>query len=180
MDDAELVRQVLQGNIGAYGELLNRYVRRITALCRAHVPRPDVVEDLVQETMLRGLDRLADLRQPAAFSPWLHAIARNLCLTWHNDPDNGHVPLDAATPVPAADDATVAPDRVGALRQCVRHLPVDLREVIELYYSGGRVTYQDIADSLGMSFGRVNQLLTRARKLLRVCLERATEAESPP
>ncbi len=180
MDDAELVRQVLQGNVGAYGELFNRYVRRINALCRAYIPRSDVVEDIVQETMLRGLDRLADLRQPALFGPWLHTIARNLCRNWLNDPNNGHVPLDDATPVPAADDTTAALDRVGALRRCVRHLSVELREVIELYYSGGRVTYQEIADSLGVSFGRVNQLLTRARKILRVCLDRATEAESPP
>jgi len=48
MDDAELVRQVLQGNLGAYVDLLRRYTAQIAALCRAHIHRRDVVEDLVE------------------------------------------------------------------------------------------------------------------------------------
>ena len=73
MDDAELVRQVLQGNLGAYVDLVKRYTAQIAALCRAHIHRPGVVEDLVQETFLRGLDRLASLAsrqlRPAGSTP---------------------------------------------------------------------------------------------------------------
>ena len=57
MDDAELVRQVLQGNLGAYGELVTRYTAQIAALCRAHVPREAVVPDLVQK-IVKGQDPL--------------------------------------------------------------------------------------------------------------------------
>lgn len=183
MDDAELVRQVLQGNRGAYLELVNRYVAQIAALSRAHIPRPDVVDDIVQEAVLRALDRLADLTQAASFGYWLYAIARNLCRDWHNDPNNGHVALDAAVPTLVArepDTESPAPDRIAALKRCIRHLPVELREVIEIYYSGGRVTYRDIADRLGVSFGTVAQRLTRARRMLRNCLERAADNELPP
>jgi RNA polymerase sigma-70 factor (ECF subfamily) len=173
MDDAELVCQVLQGNLGAYAELVNRYTAQIAALCRAHVPRPEVVDDLVQETFFRGLDRLASLREPERFGHWLYAIARNLCRDWLNDPYHEYLSLDAAAP------ALVAPgsaendrsDRIADLQRCIRHLPVELREVVEIYYAGGRVTYQDLADRLGVPFGRVNQLLTSARRMLRVCLE---------
>jgi RNA polymerase sigma-70 factor (ECF subfamily) len=175
MDDAELVRQVLQGNIGAYGELVNRYVAQIAALCRAHVFRPDVVDDLAQETFLRGLDRLADLREHERFGFWLYGIARNLCLDWLNDPQNRCRSLDAAAQVaalnPVADDDRSS--RIEQVRNCIRRLSVELREIIELYYGSGRATYQELADRLGVSFGQVNKLLTRARKLLRICLERA-------
>src|SRR5438309_543377 len=99
MDDAELVSQVLQGNHGAYGELVKRYTAQIAALCRAHIRRPEVVEDLVQDTFLRGLDRLASLREPGRFGSWLYAIARNLCRDWINDPRHEHLSLDAAGPV---------------------------------------------------------------------------------
>jgi RNA polymerase sigma factor (sigma-70 family) len=172
MDDAELVRQVLQGNVGAFSALVDRYTAQIAALCRAHVFRRDVVEDLVQETLARGLDRLADLREPDRFGYWLYAIARNLCRDWLNDPHREHVSLD----VEAADVATIEddrPSRIVDVKNCVRRLPEELREIVEIYYSGGRATYQELADRLGVSFGKVNQLLTRARKLLRICLERA-------
>jgi RNA polymerase sigma-70 factor (ECF subfamily) len=180
MDDAELVRQVLQGNVGAFAELVNRYTAHVAALCRAHVVRPDVVDDLVQESFVRGLDRIADLREPRSFGSWLSGIARNLCRDWLNDSHREQRSLNSAAqvtaPEPAAED--VRPNRIADLRKCVRHLSPELREVVEIYYSGGRVTYQELADRLDMSFGKVNQLLTRARKLLRVCLERA-EAAAP-
>jgi RNA polymerase sigma-70 factor (ECF subfamily) len=175
MDDAELVRQVLQGNLGAYADLVQRYTAQIAALCRAHLPRQEVVEDLVQETFFRGLGRLADLREPGRFGPWLYAIARNLCRDWLNDPHRESLPLYALAPVVASEPAHEDDrrDRTTELKECIRHLPAELREVLEIYYGGGRVTYREMADWLGVSFGQVNKLLTRARKLLRVCLERS-------
>jgi RNA polymerase sigma-70 factor (ECF subfamily) len=174
MDDVELVRQVLQGNLGAYADLMKRYTAQVAALCRAHIARPAIVEDLVQETLLRGLDRLARLREPERFGAWLYAIARNLCRDWLNDPHRNHLSLEAADPVVAAAPAGTDdhPDRTAALKRCVRHLPAEHREIVEIYYSGGRITYQELADRLGVSFGQVNKRLTQARKMLRSCLER--------
>jgi RNA polymerase sigma-70 factor (ECF subfamily) len=175
MNDADLVRQVLQGNLGAYMGLVRRYTAQIAALCRAHIPRrPDAVEDLVQETFCRGLDQLAALREPGSFGHWLYAIAHNLCRRWRKDLYHRHLSLEAigpqlTSPKPADEDDE--PDRAADLKECIRALPVKLREVVEIYYAGGRVTYQEMADHLGMSFGQVNKLLTRARKLLRTCLQ---------
>jgi RNA polymerase sigma-70 factor, ECF subfamily len=180
MDDSELVRQVLQGNLGAYAELVKRYTAQIAALCRAHICRAAVVEDLVQETFLRGLDRLACLRDHKQFGHWLYAIARNLCRDWLNDPHNDQVSLDAAARVVASPEAGGHPDRTADLKNCLRRLPTELREVVEIYYSGGRVTYREIADRLGVSFGKVNQALTRARKMLRLCLEGENPSEPSP
>jgi RNA polymerase sigma-70 factor (ECF subfamily) len=175
MDDAELVRQVLQGNLAAYGRLVERYTAQVAALCRAHVRHQDAVEDLTQDTFLRGLDKLAGLREPAAFGYWLYAIARNLCREWLADPQRRNVSLSTNPPEVrdrAADEPGGRTDRFRALRECLRHLPEDLRETLEIYYSGGRITYQELAERLGVSFGLINQRLTRARRLLRACLER--------
>lgn len=182
MDDEELVRQVLQGNLGAYVDLVTRYTAQVAALCRAHVRRPEAVEDLVQEAFLRGLDRLATLREPRRFGPWLYAIARNLCRDWLNDPHRRDVPLEAThLPVgPGLADEGDGADRAARLKECVRQLPAELREVVEIYYGGGRVTYQEMADRLGVSFGQVNKLLTRARKALRAGLEGEETGVSRP
>ncbi len=96
MDDADLVKQVLEGNMGAYAELVRRYTPEIAALCRAHIHRADVVEDLVQETIRRGLDNLVNLSKPESFGAWLYTIARNLCLDWLKDPNNRHLSLNLA------------------------------------------------------------------------------------
>jgi RNA polymerase sigma-70 factor (ECF subfamily) len=179
MDDAELVCLVLQGNLDAYGDLVYRYTAQIAAVCRAHVFRFDGIEDLVQETFFRGLNRLAGLREPGRFGAWLYAIARNLCRDWLNDPHRDHLSLEAVAPVLVA-DAPAAADRTADLRQCIRCLPVELREVVEIYYSGGRVTYRELADRLDVSPVTVNQWLTRARRMLRDWLDRCDPPESRP
>ncbi len=182
MDDAQLVRQVLQGNLGAYGELVVRYAAKIAALCRAYVPKQQV-DDLVQEAFLRGLDSVAGLREPEKFGSWLCGIARNLCRDWLKDRDNRHGPLDAAPepearPEPA--DGNDRADRIAAVKKCVRQLPEELREVMEIYYSGGGVTYPGLAALKEVSFGQINKWLTKARRMVRTCLEREDPRASLP
>jgi RNA polymerase sigma-70 factor (ECF subfamily) len=173
MDDAELVRQVLRGNRAAFEDLVKRYTSLIASVCRANLPWYRDIDDVVQETFVRALERLSDLRDPERIGSWLRSIARNLCREQRKDPHSSHLSLDAApAPVAANDNGENDTARVAAqLRVCVRKLPRELREVIELYYGGGRVTYDAVADLLGVSFGRVNQMLTMARKLLRDCLK---------
>jgi RNA polymerase sigma-70 factor (ECF subfamily) len=178
MDDADLVRQVLQHNKGAYGELITRYTAQVAALIRAqHIPF-QAVEDLVQDTFCRGLDRLADMHEPAKFGSWLYAIARNLCRDWLKVPENGRQvgewpqPLELEQPSRPAPEEDGHPSRAEELKACVSKLPVKLREIIELYYGAIRVTYQELADRLGTTYATVNKRLTLARKRLRTCLER--------
>ena len=51
--DAELVHRCLGGERDAFHELTVRYYRPVGAFLLKRVQRPDVVEDLAQETFLR-------------------------------------------------------------------------------------------------------------------------------
>ncbi len=180
MDDAELVRQVLQGNLGAYVDLVKRYTPQVAALCRANIRRADVVEDLVQETFYRGLNRLTDLHEPEKFGSWLYTIARRLCWDWLDDPHQKQSSLSELTREPAVipSQNSEKQDRIADLKQYIVRLPVELREVIQLRYGGGRVTYKDMAVLMGVSPGQVNKLLTAARKKLRAYMEGETQITS--
>jgi RNA polymerase sigma-70 factor (ECF subfamily) len=184
MDDADLVRQVRQHNTGAYGELVKRYTAQVAALCRAHHLPAQAVEDLVQETFTRGLESLAELREPEKFGCWLYAIARNLCRSWHNE--NG--PQARARREQQEGDRQKTQKRedngqrgrAEHLKECLSRLPIELREVIELYYGADRITYQELADRLGIAYATVNKRLTEARRRLRTCLERTESHPSLP
>ena len=82
-----------------HGARLRYYVRRL-------VRDADAVEDVVQDTWLAVVRRIASLDDPGAFRAWMYRIARNLVTTRLrrrrallslDDPDH-------------ADDAPVAPD----------------------------------------------------------------------
>lgn len=179
MTDGHLVRQTLAGRSSAYEELVRRWSPRVLAFCHAKVRSAHTAEDLAQETLLRGYRSLATLQDPEKFGCWLHGIALRTCLDWMKRKEHQQVGLTAEN-----EDRLTAPqelpleglargEQLQSLVAEVDALPDECREVILLYYYDD-VTYQDIADVLGVSAATVNARLTKARKLLR---ERMTQSE---
>jgi RNA polymerase sigma-70 factor (ECF subfamily) len=175
MDDADLVRQTLGGDRAAYAGLVERYGPRVHTLCRAHVRRAEVAEELAQETLLRGLRDLATLHDPGRFAPWLYGIARNVCRNWKKDPENRQPTIGDPTRS-GSSMSSREQDRAGAgdpaqeddlrdLRAAVEALPEDYARVLRLRLLG--YTYNEIAAMLGIAWSTVNVWLTRARALLR-------------
>src|SRR3954449_9643746 len=153
MDDADLVRQVLDGNSEAYAELAGRYAGYVHALCRARVWRVEDAEELAQETLYRGLRDLSTLHDPRRFGPWLAGIARNVCRNWLKDRQNAQVPFTDcesnghAGRGPVLDRPQEEPETpldVDELMNAVHSLPEECREVILLYYSND-FTYRELA-----------------------------------
>ncbi|HOD51867.1 MAG TPA: sigma-70 family RNA polymerase sigma factor, partial [Candidatus Hydrogenedentes bacterium] len=82
MSDAELIKKILAGDEERFGEVIDRYARRVWALCASYVHNPSDCEDLVQESFVRSYLRLNTIREPGAFGAWLGQIARTQCLEW--------------------------------------------------------------------------------------------------
>jgi RNA polymerase sigma-70 factor (ECF subfamily) len=177
MSDAELVRQVLDGNTEAYAELVRRHAGRALAVCRARVWHRDDAEELAQEAVFRGLRDLATLRNPELFGHWLCRIARNVCLNWRKDPDRDHRPLTDLEGIKGREEhsgvaAVERDDEVSHLMKKVEALPEDYREALMLYYSQD-LTYADLAEVLEVSVATVNYRLWQAREMLRDCFRPA-------
>lgn len=172
--DGELVRAARAGQAAAFPELVRRYARRVAALCHAQVRRPDVADDLAQETLLRGWRALNSLADPGKFGPWLRGIARRVCLDWLKARPRAAVPFSTLAPGTefAAKNGHCrleAAEARGQLWAAINQLPDDCRETLLLYYYDD-VTYQDLAELLDVSAATINARLTRARQLLRARL----------
>jgi RNA polymerase sigma-70 factor (ECF subfamily) len=171
MSDADLVRQVLDGNTEAYAELMRRHAGRALAVCRARVWHQVDAEELAQEAVFRGLRDLATLRSPELFGRWLCRIARNVCLNWRKDRDRGHRTLTGLDAVKGQDkhsgvSAVDREDEVNHLMKKVEALPEEYREALMLYYSQD-LTYAELAEMLEVSVATVNYRLWQAREMLR-------------
>src|SRR5262249_46524661 len=80
--ETALVVAARNGDREAFGILYARYSRMVHGIALAHSVRRDV-DDVVQDVFVTALDRLASLRDPGAFGPWLTSIARNRALDHH-------------------------------------------------------------------------------------------------
>src|SRR4051812_35735205 len=81
-NDAELIDAALNGGREGFHLLTMRYYRPVAGFILKRVGRPDLVEDLVQETFLEAYRALKQGRRPEKFSSWLFGIAHNRCGKW--------------------------------------------------------------------------------------------------
>lgn len=176
MTDGELVRRTVAGESAAYGELARRWYYRILAFCQARLMTSQIhdAEDLVQEVLIRGFADLDSLSNPENFGAWLRGVAKHVCVDWirHRQRIPRIVPVDAASADSLSVTQTeiiVASDERAVVLQEIAAIPEDLREAILLHYYED-LTYDQMAQWLGVARATVNERLARARALLRIRL----------
>ena len=128
----------------------------------------------VQESYLRAF-RFFDGYKGGDGKAWLLAIVRNTCRTWlrRQNKETEAVAIDEATHrgagcAPDQERSAIQRERMGVLRSCIEHLPVDFREVL-IMRELEEMSYQEIAEATGLALGTVMSRLSRARKRLDEC-----------
>jgi RNA polymerase sigma-70 factor (ECF subfamily) len=164
-EDARLVRSARDGDPSAFAALYERYARVIHGILLARVPRADV-DDLVQDVFLAAWNRLAALRDPAAFGGWLTSIARHRAIDFHRRAvESAELPEDLT-----AHDATAARAEALAVLDTIRALPEAYRETLVLRLVEG-LTGPEIAARTGLTAASVRVNLHRGMKRLREKLD---------
>jgi RNA polymerase sigma-70 factor (ECF subfamily) len=79
--DAELVRRVRTGDIGAYGALVSRYRDRLGRYAVHMIGDREDAEEALQDSFVRAYRSLARCDDPARFGAWLYGILVNRCRT---------------------------------------------------------------------------------------------------
>lgn len=170
-EDGTLVSEVLAGNQLSFQLLVERYQARVFQVARHYVRDSAEVEDVAQETFLKAFRNLETFQQQSAFSTWLVRIAINTALD--SLKRRGRSPVRAVEDleaVPARPGRSVAPPDAGmraeetarVTREVLEDLPAIFRTVLLLREFEG-LSYQEMADMLGISIGTVESRLFRAR-----------------
>jgi RNA polymerase sigma-70 factor, ECF subfamily len=79
-DTQRIARGLRQRDVALLHELVEQYQFRLVRYLIYLLGRRDFVDDLVQETWLRVLERGSSYNGHSRFEPWLFTIARNLTL----------------------------------------------------------------------------------------------------
>lgn len=174
LTDGELVDAVRRGRREAYDELVRRHAAKVGAACWSRLGPRGPVEDMVQESFLRGFRAIGTLAEPEKFGSWLYGIAVRTCLDWLKAKERSQVSLDSLGPDRgAADlpDGRLPPlpeidERKRKLLEEVQTLPEIYRETLVLFYFQ-RQSYQEMSATLGITAAAINARLTKARAILR-------------
>jgi RNA polymerase sigma-70 factor (ECF subfamily) len=181
--DWALVQQCASGDEAACARLMSDHQRMVYQLAFHLLGDAQEALDLSQEVFLRVFRTLPSFRGQSTLRTWIYRIvvnqASNRLRWWRRRHRAQQVPLEehAAAHGELPDQRNAAmPDRLLQQREvadrvwgALGQLPFDQRTVIVLREIDG-LSYEEIADSLGVAVGTVKSRLARARGTLRAAL----------
>lgn len=158
-----LVRAATAGDQIAFTRLVEPHRNRLWATCLRICGNPTDAEDAMQESLLAAWRGLPSFRGDAKFSTWLYRIASNASIAQSkkrlivDDIDDKVVSsgVDIASSVTSAAGISAA---IGTLPDAFR-----VTFVLRVY---GDLSYQEIADHLGVPVQTVRSRLSRAKAIL--------------
>lgn len=169
---------------------LHNYQNLVFSTAMRLLANPSEAEDITQEVFLRAYERFAQLQDSPTAGGWLKTVATNLSLnhlsryrsrwTFFSELFRG---ADNDEPevveFPAPDDtheALVAADRREMVERALQSLPTPQRVPLVLHHFEG-LSYEEIAEKLSVSLGKVKTDIFRGREALRRKLQLKLEED---
>jgi RNA polymerase sigma factor (sigma-70 family) len=176
-ETTEAVTRARAGDNEAWGQLYKDHAPAIFRFCRRALPTREDAEDATMEIFMKLRDKLSQYDETRSFSAWLYRVAANHC--WDilrrrkirqdkETEDVETVPLEH--PDPSQLDKLIEQRTSEEVREALHQLGPRARMALVLrYYSD--MSYDEIADELGVRRAFVGVVLLRARHELRQALE---------
>ncbi|MEN9653377.1 MAG: polymerase sigma factor SigW, partial [Verrucomicrobiota bacterium] len=182
--DQSALDRARQGDLSAYNELVLKYQGRIFAKVFSLLRNRQDAEEITQDTFIRAHRVLASFRGTATFSTWIHQIGTNLARNrywyWRRRKRDQSMSLDAdlgddpgATLHDILSDGAQGPGHeaqhnefVEKVAECMEQLKPEHARILTMR-NVRNMSYEEIAEDLGLSIGTVKSRINRAREALR-------------
>ncbi|MBI5711187.1 MAG: sigma-70 family RNA polymerase sigma factor [Candidatus Eisenbacteria bacterium] len=184
-DEARLVRAAQSGDQNAFAEIVRHFQRAVYRVAYALTRNASDADDLAQETFVRAYQAIGRFRAGEPLYPWLARIAVNQAYSLHRHrkrrPETSIEPLVEAGRQWAGEDDpaenAAESERNEMIQAAFAGLSPEHQAVLTLRVVEG-LSYDEIAETVGVPVGTVMSRLSRARADLKTRL-RARTGEMP-
>jgi RNA polymerase sigma-70 factor (ECF subfamily) len=192
-EDVRLTVALREGRDWAYESLLRRFQQPVYALALRLVDGPAEACDVAQEVFLKVFRRIGSFRGKSSLKTWIYRITVNEAHNarrWSFRHRRRETELDAVSPdsrkwsetIPDGGnspyDETLNHERRVLLEAALGRINPSFREVVVLRDMAD-LSYEEIAEILGVSLGTVKSRIMRGREALREELAESLEPTSP-
>lgn len=190
--DRVLARALLAGDPAALDRFFEEHVPRLYRFARRRLRgRTDLIEDVVQETLVKIIEKLDGFRGESALSTWMCTVCwrvildrrtrdRRLAETPLVDDDADFRAVDTGPERPTDDPeaAVLEAENARQVHEVLDELPEPYGNVLEWKYIHGW-SVKRIAAQLGLSPKAAESTLTRARQACRKAFEALSSDPQP-
>lgn len=159
------------GGDAAFKDELTAVIPHLRAFARGLCGRPDMADDLVQETMVKAWAARERFQPGTSMRAWTFVILRNAYLTemrrnrFRGDYDELVAERILVQPAGQED-----PVHLSDMRRALMTLPAERREALLLVGAGG-FSYEEAAEICGCAVGTIKSRVGRARSTLNDMLD---------
>jgi RNA polymerase sigma-70 factor (ECF subfamily) len=179
MNESELIDRALAGDRAAFTELVRQNQERLFASMMQVTGSPEEAEEVTQDAFIRAFIKLDSFQRNSQFFTWLYRIAFNGALTRKRKrkarvsldqirDDNG---LEVQAHSENVDEPMLREERVSLVRRAIDTLTDEHRQILTLREMD-ECAYEEIAEILEISIGTVRSRLSRARRQLKLAIEK--------
>jgi RNA polymerase sigma-70 factor (ECF subfamily) len=181
-DTQQIALGLRQGDVVVLEALVEQYQYRLVRYLIYLLGRRDGVDDLVQETWLRVLERGSSYDGQARFEPWLFRVTRNIALdamrkrqnlSLDSDDEDGRVPPSPASSEPSPFTLAARTEDADRLAHSLQTLDPACREALVLRFQED-LSLQEISAIVGAPVSTVASRIYRGLATLRPQFEGET------
>lgn len=170
--DAAWMERLQQGDVSAYRELMDHYVRPVLNYSQRMLGSRAEAEEVTQEAFLRLWKLNTTWSPDARVISWLLRVAHNLCTDrLRRRREIGDAGAEAISDSRRPSHVLEQRERVEAIRAAIDRLPERQRAALVMSHFEG-LSNGEIAKVMDVGVEAVESLLSRARRQLRGQLER--------
>ena len=181
--DQPLINRTLNGDMGAFTVLVDRYKYMVFTLAMRMVKNREEAEEIAQDVFLKAYNGLKGFKGGAKFSTWVYKIAyyRSLDYIKKTGRSIETVSIDALYDKYLGEEENVVSrleqsEQSETIKDALRLLPGDDGVLITLHYYE-ELTIREITGIMGINENNVKVKLFRARKRLMHLLINTLEPE---
>jgi len=158
----------------AFKRELEEVIPHLRAFARGLCGRPDMADDLVQETMLKAWAAQDRFEPGTSMRAWTFVILRNAYLTdMRRNRFRGEYDEGVAERILTAPAGQEEPIHLSDMHRALLTLPPERREALLLVGAGG-FSYEEAAEICGCAIGTIKSRVGRARATLNTMLAEGT------
>jgi RNA polymerase sigma-70 factor (ECF subfamily) len=183
--DREIIQQVLDGNVKAFGKLVDRHKTKAMTLAVRILKNREDAEEALQDSFVRVYRALSSFEWKSSFSTWFYRIVYNTCATaagkkngFHSlsidveDDDGPRMEIESDE-LPA--DMKLESDEFSKiLNEEIEKMPVVYGTTFTLFAIQD-MSYEEIVQVTGLPLGTIKARLFRARVMLREAIVKRME-----
>jgi RNA polymerase sigma-70 factor (ECF subfamily) len=168
-NDDRLIARIRERDMAAFEELYRRYHSRLTRFLFKLARRPQLIEEVLNDTLMVVWDRADSFNGESKLSTWIFAIAYRKAmkaLRSQDEPIEDVRADDRVSPEAGPEDDFGHGRRQALLREAMNELSPDHRAVIDFTYFQ-EMGYREIAEIMGCPVDTVKTRMFHARRYLK-------------